>query len=196
MWNFVMREDAVFRPVDDPTGVHRKQARRTMKLLGNAVVPAQARQALVSLLQKLSQRSFRWPWMAEGLGAQEPVRWPQEGVLLGERYLGRKRDKGCESAGGSAGTRGRRGLLFDFASASVGAARLPILDGRRWRKGIGTPRRLQGAASAPTRRTICDFGTSVAFCLDLNRNTEPQGSIVKSRFTCLAMGYPEDWTEQ
>ena len=56
-----------------------------MKLLGNAVVPAQARQALVSPLQKLSQRSFRWPWMAEGLGAQEPVRCPQERVLLGER---------------------------------------------------------------------------------------------------------------
>ena len=76
MWEFVTKEDAVFSPTDDLTGVRRKQARRTMKLVGNAVVPAQARRALVSLLQKLSQGTFRWPWMAEGLGVQEPARWP------------------------------------------------------------------------------------------------------------------------
>ena len=129
------------------------------------------------------------------MGARGPGRWPQEGVLLGERYLGRKKDKRGGSAGGMAGARRREGLLFEFARAKTGAARLPILEGTQRRKGIGTPRRLQGVASAPTRRTIYDFGTSVAFCLDLNRNTEPQGSIVKSRFICLAMGYPEVWTE-
>ena len=98
--------------------------------------------------------------------------------------------------GGAAGASTRHGLVFGFASARPGAAKLPILKGRQWRKGVGTPRRLQGVASAPTRRTICDFGTSVAFCSDLNRRTKPQGSVVKSQFTCLAMGYPKDWTEQ
>ena len=195
MWDFVKGEDAVFRPGDDPTGTRRKQARRTMKLLGNAVVPAQARRALVSLLQKLS-RGFRWPWMAEGLGTRGPGRWPQEGVLRGGRFLGRKGDKRRGRGERMDEAKRRGGLLFGFARATTGAARLPILEGTQFSRGIGTPRRLQGVASAPTRRTIYDFGTSVAFCLDLNRNTEPQGSIVKSRFICLAMGYPEDWTEQ
>ena len=39
-----------------------------MKLLGTAVVPAQARQALAHLLQRLARGSFRWPWAAESLG--------------------------------------------------------------------------------------------------------------------------------
>ena len=196
MWDFVQKEDAVFRPADDPTGALRKQARRTMKLLGNAVVPAQARQALACLLQQLARGSFRWPWMAESLEGTGPVRWPQGGVLLQGRYLGWIRGQLSVPAGEGATVGTRRGLVFGFADAAPGSARLPILEGRQRRKGVGTPRRLQGVASAPTRRTIGDFGTSVAFCQDLNHTTKPQGSVVKSQFTCLAMGYPKDWTEQ
>ena len=196
MWDFVQQEDAVFRPADDPTGALRKQARRTMKLLGNAVVPAQARQALAGLLQKLERGSFRWPWMAESLEGTGPARWPQGGVLLQGRYLGWTRGQLSAPAGKGTTTSTGHGLVFGFADAVQGSARLPILEGRQRRKGVGTPRRLQGVASAPTRRTICDFGTSVAFCRDLNRTTKPQGSVVKSQFTCLAMGYPKDWTEQ
>ena len=196
MWDFVRKEDAVFRPSDDPTGAQRRQARRTMKLLGNAVVPAQARQALAYLLQKLERGSFRWPWMAESLEGKGPARWPQGGTLLRGRYLGWTRAQQNDRVGEATEASTRHGLVFGFADARPGAARLPILKGRQRRKGVGTPRRLQGVASAPTRRTICDFGTSVAFCHDLNHTTEPQGSVVKSQFTCLAMGYPKDWTEQ
>ena len=167
-----------------------------MKLLGNAVVPAQARQALACLLQKLERGSFRWPWMAENLEGKGPARWPQGGTLLKGRYLGWTRAQQNDKVGGATAASTRHGLVFGFAGARPGAAKLPILEGRQRRKGVGTPRRLQGVASAPTRRTICDFGTSVAFCRDLNHTTKPQGSVVKSQFTCLAMGYPKDWTEQ
>ena len=167
-----------------------------MKLLGNAVVPGQARQALAYLLQKLERGSFRWPWMAESLGGKEPERWPQGGTFLRGRYLGWTRAQLNVQARGATAASARHGLVFGFADARPGSARLPILEGRQRRKGVGTPRRLQGVASAPTRRMICDFGTSVAFCRDLNHTTKPQGSVVKSQFTCLAMGYPKDWTEQ
>ena len=159
-----------------------------MKLLGNAVVPAQVRCALSGSLQ--------WPWMAGNLWGGDPERWPHSGTLLAGRYHGWVRERRGRRMVGAAGARGRHGLLFAFVRARAGAAKLPILEGCHMRRGVGTPRRLQGVASAPTRRNICDFGTSVAFCLDLNRNTEPQGSVVKSQFTCLAMGYPEDWTEE
>ena len=134
--------------------------------------------------------------MAESLEGTGPARWPQGGVLLQGRYLGWTRGQLSVPTGGGATASTRRGLVFGFADATPGSARLPILEGRQRRKGVGTPRRLQGVASAPTRRTICDFGTSVAFCRDLNHTTKPQGSVVKSQFTCLAMGYPKDWTEQ
>ena len=196
MWDFVQKEDAVFRPSDDPTGALRKQARRTMKLLGNAVVPAQARQALACLLQKLERGSFRWPWMAGSLEGTGSARWPQGGILLQGRYMGWTREQPRGPAGEKTTAGTRQGLVFGFADATPGSARLPILEGRQTRQGVGTPRRLQGVASAPTRRTICDFGNSVAFCRDLNHWTKPQGSVVKSQFTCLAMGYPKDWTEQ
>ena len=195
MWDFVQKEDAVFHPSEDPTGALREQARRTMKLLGNAVVLAQARQALACLLQKLERGSFRWPWMAESLDGTGPMRWPQGGILLQGRYMGWTREQPSGPAGEGTTASTRHGLVFGFADATPGSARLPILEGRQRRKGVGTPRRLQGVASAPTRRTICDFGTSVAFCRDLNHTTKPQGSVVKSQFTCLAMGYPKDWTE-
>ena len=87
-------------------------------------------------------------------------------------------------------------LLYDFTRARQGAARRPVMKGRQVRGAIGTPRRLQAIACAPTARTLGDFGTSIAFCLDLNRTTPPQGAIVKSEFICLAMGYPPDWTEE
>ena len=86
-------------------------------------------------------------------------------------------------------------LHFDFTSAICGGARLPLLRGRQRRALVATPRRLQGTASAPTRRTIGDFGTSVAFCTDLNKDVPPQGSTVEGAFTCLAMGYPADWVD-
>ena len=196
MWDFVQKEDAVFHPSEDPTGALREQARRTMRLLGNAVVPAQARRALACLLRRLQRGSFRWPWMAESLDRAGPKRWPQDGILLQGRFLGWIRGQPGAQAGVVTADSIGRGLVFDFTGATPGSAKLPILEGVQRRRGVGTPRRLQGVASAPTRRTICDFGTSVAFCRDLNHTTKPQGSSVKSQFTCLAMGYPKDWTEQ
>ena len=86
-------------------------------------------------------------------------------------------------------------LSFDFRQARQGAARLPILRGTLQRRVIATPRRLQATASAPTRRTLGDFGTSVAFCENFNRGVEPQGSTVEDEFMCLIMGYPEDWAD-
>lgn len=40
-----------------------------------------------------------------------------------------------------------------------------------------------------------DFGTSVAFCTDFNRQVTPQGSTVEGDSICLAMGYLADWAD-
>jgi len=193
LWEWLERRDAVFSSDDDPTGQRRRRSRRLLRLLGNAVVPAQVRAALTGLMRALGQGNDGWRWLSRPFESSQGGPYPPAGLLLGDRYRRWIQSRRASQLGG--GLRRPQRLTYDFTRARQGAARLPLLQGIQYRRAIATPRRLQATASAPTRRTLGDFGTSVAFCVELNRHVTPQGSTVDGEFMCMVMGYPADWAD-
>ncbi|MDA8584212.1 hypothetical protein N9L68_08245 [bacterium] len=190
LWAWLVHRDAVVSGTGDPEGKRINRSRRLLKLLGNAVAPAQVRMALRTILRALPMRGEEWPWLARPLAALPTGSHAATGVLVAGRY--RSGDWRCRERRGLTND---RTLGFDSAEARQGAARLPLLQGTQPRPLVATPRRLQVTASAPTRRTIGYFGTSVAFCTDFNRHVAPQGSTVEGDFICLTMGYQADWAD-
>ena len=160
----------------------------SMRLLGNAVVPAQANMAFRGLLARMQRlRAAESETATESIAAEK---FPTIGMLLGGRFLRPPPDPEKDK-------HKHPQHNFRYTIEANGACyrnKTPLRTGIFNLHYLATPRRNQARASAPTHRCLGDFGTTVAFCEAFNKGEDPRGATVKHTFAELVMGFPENWT--
>jgi hypothetical protein len=183
-------ESAIVPGGDKAVDSEKKQGIASMALLGNAVVPAQANKAFRGLLSRLLalQQDEKTDPVEVGVD-----KIPTPGAYVRGEFVEAKLDADNVEPLAPAGG----GFSYDIKrerGARPFKASTPILYGLKVLTFLGTPRRMHARASAPTKRGLNDFGTSVAYCKRLAKNVDPRGAVVKSTFAEAAMGFPPGWT--
>jgi site-specific DNA-cytosine methylase len=194
---FSFRQSAIL-PTGSPSdrfAAGRQQAKISMEMLANAVVPAQANRAFRSLLRRaeaLRSQSSLCPSMSSMPSKQKliPVPGAQcDGVI-------QKLEADPTNVDPVAASKG----AFTYNIKPLGKGEKKFNNQTELRRGafrmnyLGTPRRHHAKASAPTARAFADFGTGVAYCKTFARGVNPRGAIVKHTFAEVAMGFPPNWT--
>ena len=182
---FSFRQSAIL-PAGSPSdrfAAGRMQARVSMEMLGNAVVPAQANKAFGSLLRRAE--AFRsqtrpCPSISSKLNKQKsiPVRGAYcDGVVQRLEADPSNIDPVAASKGG---------FTYNIKPLAKGEKKFrnttQLKHGEFQMNYLGTPRRHHAKASAPTARAFADFGTGVAYCKTFARGVNPRGAMVKHTF--------------